>query len=62
MAGESHVIVVALLCLSGQEMAPTGQRPLLKDSWCQNSILWEEQFAVPTIAFITWRQPDKGLC
>ena len=26
-----------LLCLSGQEMAPTGQWLLLKDPWCQNS-------------------------
>ena len=42
-----------LLCLSGQEMAPTGQGPLLKDSWCQNSILSEEQLADPTIFYIT---------
>ena len=26
-----------LLCLSDQEMVPTGQRPLLKDSWCDNN-------------------------
>ena len=44
--------IVTLLCLSGQEMVPTGQRPLLKDSWRQNSILWEEQLADPTIAYI----------
>ena len=31
-----------IMYLSGQEMAQTGQRPLLKDSWRQNSILWEE--------------------
>ena len=43
-----------LLCLSGQEMAPTGQRPLFKDSWHHNSILWEEQFTDPTIAYITF--------
>ena len=43
----------SLLCLSGPELAPTGQRPLLKDSWRQNSILWEEQLADPTIAYIT---------
>ena len=24
-------------CLSGREMAPTGQRPLLKDSWRHNN-------------------------
>ena len=45
---------VILLCLSGQEMGPTGQRPFLGDSWRQNSILWEGQLADPTIAFITW--------
>ena len=39
-----------VLCLSGQEMAPTGQKSLLKDSWCQNSILWKEQLADPPIA------------
>ena len=42
-----------LLCLSGQEMAPTGQRPLFKDSWCQNSILWGGQLADPTSAYTT---------
>ena len=41
-----------LLCLSGQEMAPTGQRLLLKNSWSQNSILLEEQIADPPIAYI----------
>ena len=25
-----------VLCLSGREMVPTGQRPLLKDSWARN--------------------------
>ena len=44
--------VMILLCLSGQEMAPTGQRPLLKDSWHQNSILWAEQFADPPIVYV----------
>ena len=39
-----------ILCWSGQEMAPTGQRPLLKDSWHQNSLLWEEQLADLTVA------------
>ena len=29
--------LTALICLSGQEMAPTGQRPLLKDSWHHNN-------------------------
>ena len=43
---------VTILCLLGQVMTPTGQRPLLKDSWCQNLILWEEQLANPTIAYI----------
>ena len=42
-----------VLCLSGQKMVPTGQRPLLKDSSRQNSKLWEEQLADPTIAYIT---------
>ena len=42
------------MCLYGQEMAPTGQTPLLKDSWHQNSILWEEQLADPTIAYIIY--------
>ena len=46
-------ITVILLCLSGQEMAQTGQRPLLNDSCCMNSILWEGQIADPTIAYIT---------
>ena len=36
-----------ILCLSGQEMAPTGKWPLLKYSWRQNSIFWEEQLADP---------------
>ena len=45
-------LIVLLLFLSGQEMAPTGQRALLKDSWRQNSILWEVQFADPPIAYI----------
>ena len=43
-------IVELVLCLSGQEMAPIGQRPLLKDSWRQNSIIREGQLADPTIA------------
>ena len=47
------VIKEQVLCLSGQEMAPTGQKPLLKDAWCQDSILWAEQLADPTIAYIT---------
>ena len=42
-----------ILCLSGQEMAPTGQRTLLKDSWSQNLIMWEEEHADPPIAYIT---------
>ena len=50
---ECYLNFWVLLCLSGQEMAPTGQRPLLKDSWRQNSILGEEQLADPTIAYIT---------
>ena len=33
-------------------MAPTGQRPLLKDSWHQKWRLWEEQFVDPPIAYI----------
>ena len=49
MTGKELFII---LCLSGQEMAPTGQRPLLIDSWRQNSILWEEQPADQTIAFL----------
>ena len=40
-----------LLCLSGQEMVPTGQRPLLKDSWRQKRRLWEEQLVDPLIAY-----------
>ena len=32
ITGESE----QLLCLSIQEIAPTGQRPLLKDSWRHN--------------------------
>ena len=47
------VLKEQVLCLSGQEMAPTGQKPLLKDAWCQDSILWAEQLADPTIAYIT---------
>ena len=43
---------ILLLCLSGQEIGPTGQRPLIKDSCHQNSTLWEEQLADPTIAYI----------
>ena len=35
-----------------REMLPTRQRPLLKNSWCQNSIMWEEQLADPPIAYI----------
>ena len=42
-----------LFCLSGQEMVPTGQRPLLKDSWRQNWRLWEQQLVDPPIAYIT---------
>ena len=45
--------IVFVLCLSGQEMLPTGQRLLLKDSLRQNSILWEEQISDPPIAYIT---------
>ena len=44
---------IIILCLSGQEMAPTGQRPLLNDSWRHNSILWAEQLADSPIAYIT---------
>ena len=46
-------ITVILLCLSGQEMVQTVQRPLLNDSCCQNPILWEGQLADPTIAYKT---------
>ena len=34
-SGNQFIISVYLLCLSGQEMAPTRKRPLLKDSWHQ---------------------------
>ena len=46
---KNHVLTIKTkyYCLSGQEMAPTGQRPMLKDSWCQNSILWEGQLVNP---------------
>ena len=30
-------LLIRVLCLSGQEMAPTRQRPLLKDSWHHNN-------------------------
>ena len=46
-------VSLTVLCLSGQEIAPTGQMPLLKDSWRQNSILLEEQIADPPIAYKT---------
>ena len=49
------VSINILLCLSGQEMAPTGQTSLLKDSWQQNSILWAEQLVDPKIVYITRR-------
>ena len=45
--------VFMVLCLSGQEIVPTGQRPLLKDSWRQNSIFREEQLADLPIAYLT---------
>ena len=44
-----------LWCLSGQEMVPTGQRPLLKDVLgARMLIMWEEQLVDPPIAFIAF--------
>ena len=40
-----------VLCLSGREMAPTRQRPLLKVP--EMKIIWEEQLVDPPIAYIT---------
>ena len=37
-------VLMHVVCLSDQEMAQSRQRPLLKDSLRQNSILGEEQF------------------
>ena len=43
-----------LLWLSGREMAPTRQRPLLKSNLCARMmIIWEEQLVDPPIAYIT---------
>ena len=33
MSYSSAIKFIDVLCLSGQEMTPTGQRPSLKDSW-----------------------------
>ena len=44
---------VSKYCLSGREMAPTGQRPLLKDILgTRMLIMWEEQLVDPPIAYI----------
>ena len=43
-----------LLCLSGREMAPTRQRPLLKDTLgARMKNMWEEQLVDHPIAYIT---------
>ena len=43
-----------VLCLSGQEMAPTRQRPLLKDTLgARMNIMWEEQLVDPPTDYIT---------
>ena len=46
-------MAVMLLYLSGREMVPTGQRPLLKDILgARMLIMWEEQLVDPPIAYI----------
>ena len=52
---------VFLLYLSGQEKAATRQRPLLKDSWSQNSIVGGALFTDPAISKkIEFPKKSKG--
>ena len=44
---------IFLMCFSGQEMAPTWQRQLLKHFWHQKWRLLEEQLFDPPIAYLT---------
>ena len=45
---------IGILCLSGGEMAPTRQIPLLKDILsARMKIMWEELLVDPPIAYIT---------
>ena len=51
---QTYVVTTSLLCLSGQEMAPTRQRPLLKDTLgARMNIMWEEQLVDPPTDYIT---------
>ena len=46
--------LIQLTSPSSQEMAPTGQRPLLKDILGPRMmIMWEEQLVDPPIAYLT---------
>ena len=53
VCGLFMIMLLMILCLSGQEMAQSRQRPLLKDSWSQNSIVGGAVFTDPPIADIT---------
>ena len=49
-----YCVPLIILCLSGHEIVPTGQRLLLKGNLgARMMIMWEDQLVDPPIAYIT---------